>query len=368
MPVDVDLIARSGELKRELVAFSRRPRFASAFRDACNQRASGKDDPRNVVDRFVLEHELPDGFTVVDHFVKARATLTETEKQVLLGWRDVVEGIFEVERHDGEALIAINLIDEMTYRIRSTMGSAIFADLPHGALVLTRLVPVADEWLFSGATNVLPVSERATVLRAAATIAMRHPALVFRNPEKLARAWDLQRRDRDRFIEHFGSDLVVVAGRDLASRLQDYRGHCTRDAGAGDPPGSAPAVAADLHEAATVGMIYDEIDGLDLCANFGLVDAAFADPSLIVEPVYRHAVLGYLEDDRILPLPLRRLAARDPNRASRLFQTLLEQPHFRWDQDGETLLRERKPQYFNTPRLPKITPLGDTLARSLQAP
>jgi hypothetical protein len=118
MPVDPDLIARSGELERELVAFSRRPRFASAFREACNQRAGGMDDPRNVVDRFVLEHKLPDGRTVVDHFIKACAALTETEKQMVLGWRNVL--------------------------------------------------PIADEWLFSGATNVLPESERATVLRAAA--------------------------------------------------------------------------------------------------------------------------------------------------------------------------------------------------------
>lgn len=367
MPVDPDLIARSGDLKRELVAFSRHPRFASAFREVCNQRAGGKDDPRNVVDRFVLEHKLPDGRTVVDHFVKACATLTETEKQMLLGWRDVLEGIFEVQRHDGEALIAVNLIDEMTYRIRSNMGSGIFADLPPGAFVLTRLVPIADEWLFSGATNVLPASEGAVVRRAAAAIAMRHPALAFRNPEKLARAWELQRRGRDLFIEHFGADLLVVPGRELAARLQDYVDYCNRrTAGAGHPPGPTTDLPADLHEAATVGVIYDEVDGLQLCPNFGLVDAAFADPELVTRPVYRQAVLGYLEEESIAPLPLRRLAQRDPDRASRLFQKLLKRPHFRWEHDGEALLRRHKPRSFDAPALPSITPLSETLTDSLQ--
>jgi len=29
-------------------------------------------------------------------------------------------GIFEVERHDGAAAIMVNLVDELTYRVRST--------------------------------------------------------------------------------------------------------------------------------------------------------------------------------------------------------------------------------------------------------
>jgi hypothetical protein len=107
------------------------------------------------------------------------------------------------------------------------------------------------------------------VLCAAATIALRHPALVFRNPEKLARAWELQRRGRDLFIEHFGGDVLVVPGRELASHLQGYWDFCDRATAAGDLPRPTTDLPADLHNAATVGVIYDEVDGLQMYPNFG---------------------------------------------------------------------------------------------------
>src|SRR6266508_3816956 len=61
----------------------------------------------NSLDWFVLQHRLPDGQTVVERFVAARQDLSDEERAMLLGWRDVVEGIFEVQRRDGEALIVV---------------------------------------------------------------------------------------------------------------------------------------------------------------------------------------------------------------------------------------------------------------------
>jgi hypothetical protein len=49
-------------------------------------------------DCFVLEHRLGKGRTVVEQFADAHADLTEAEREMLLGWRDVVQGPFEVRR------------------------------------------------------------------------------------------------------------------------------------------------------------------------------------------------------------------------------------------------------------------------------
>jgi hypothetical protein len=46
----------------------------------------------------VLEHRLGKGRTVVEQFADAHADLTEAEREMLLGWRDVVQGPFEVRR------------------------------------------------------------------------------------------------------------------------------------------------------------------------------------------------------------------------------------------------------------------------------
>jgi hypothetical protein len=54
-----------------------------------------------ALDYFVLQHELRNGKTVVERFVASRPDLPEHERELLLGWCDVVEGIFEVHGRDG---------------------------------------------------------------------------------------------------------------------------------------------------------------------------------------------------------------------------------------------------------------------------
>ena len=127
--VSAELVWRSGDRKRELVEFSRGPRFDRAFREAFARRfgeAPEVDEEQfiNFLDFFVLQYRLSDGRTVVEHFVAEHPGLPEEERAMLLGWREVVEGIFRVQRRDGDALVTVNLVDELTYRARSKSGSA----------------------------------------------------------------------------------------------------------------------------------------------------------------------------------------------------------------------------------------------------
>lgn len=379
-----DPVARSGDLKRALLDFARRPGFARPFRQALEQRFSAQatvdeSEFANFLDAFVLQHRLPDGRTVVEHFVSEHPELPEAERGMLLGWRDVVEGIFEVRRRAGEALVVANLVDELTYRVRSNMGRAVFARMRRGSFLIARLVPVGDEWLLSGVSSVLRAQDRAEAYRWAAELAAWHSALVFRNPERLARAWELQREERRHFVAFFGSDLVIVPGRELVERMRAYghfRTYEARDAegySAADRAqqlyGAVPSMPDfelpdELCAAETVGVIYDEVEGLNFYANFGAVAETFAHPERTAQRRYRQAVLEYLEEPSISPLPLRRLAERDPERASHVFQRFLRQPDFSWERDGEVLLRRYKPSYFERPALPSVTPIGEALARA----
>ena len=384
-----DLVERSGDLKCALLDFSGRPCFTRPFRRAFERRFGGKavvDDAEfsNFLDAFVLQHRLPDGRTVVELFVEEHPELTEEERTLLLGWRDVVEGIFEVRQREGEALVVVNLVDELTYRVRSNMGPAVFRRLRPRSFLIARLVPVGDEWLLSGVSSVLPAAGRAEAHRLAAELAARHPALVFRNPERLALAWELQREERRHFIAFSGSDLVVLPGHEVAERMRAYahfRMHEVRDAEGKSaaehtretygvaPPALDFGLPAELSEAETVAVIYDEIEGLNFFLNFGLLEAAFANPELTADRRHRQAVVGYLKDPSVSPLALRRLAERDPERASRVFQRALKQPSFLWERDGEALLRRHKTSYFERPTLPSVTPIGGALARAqLAAP
>jgi hypothetical protein len=375
--VDAVLVDRAGDLKRELVEFSQQKRYEGAAAQVMAQYGEGSeafDEHRLLMlwDYFVLEHKLRDGRTVVEQFVDARRDLSDGERQMLLGWRDVVQGPFEVQRRDGSALVVVNLVDELTYRVRSNMGPAVFRRMPRRSFLITRLVPVGDEWMLSGPTSVLRPAERDVAYRLALTMALRTPEAVFRNPEKLASAWEQQRADRERFIRFFGADLVVVPGDQAQERLNAYYAFC-REEVLRSAPGAAsraPAQSAgplvelpeDLVEAETVAFIHDETDGLGFYAEFGLVADAFTDPDLVRRRRWREQVLSYLHDDSVEPMVLRRLANRDPARASAVFRRVLKRPRFEWDRDGEELLHAAKPDYFARPPRPRVSPVSERLA------
>jgi hypothetical protein len=88
---------------------------------------------------------------------------------------------------------------------------------------------------------------------------------------------------------------------------------------------------ADLSEAETVGLLFDEVDGLNFLRDFGRVEETFADPALADEPKHREVVLRYLEDPSLSPGVLRPLAERDPQQATQVFRRLLLRPRFSWE-------------------------------------
>src|SRR4051812_14068006 len=232
MAVDT-LLDRAGELKGQLLEFSQQPRYDRAFREmlAGQDDAEVWDEGRLMLlwDSFLLEHRLRSGRTVVEQFVDARTDLSPEDRQMLLGWRDVVSGVFAVQRRDGPALILVNLVDDLTYRARATAGPSVFRRMPKRSFLLTRLVAVGEEWMFSGPTSVLRPAERDVAVRSALEMSLRTPEAAFRNPEKLARAWELQREDRQRFIRFFGADLVVVPGEQAQRRLDEFYAFCQEE-------------------------------------------------------------------------------------------------------------------------------------------
>lgn len=377
------LLEHCSDLKRQLVEFARSRRFSQELDQALKAGARGKaveeSDFINSIDHFILQRPLPGGGTVVETFISAHPELAEADRQMLLGWREVVEGVFEFRERDGEAIIAVNLIDELTYRVYSNAGPVALASVEPGCFVIARIVPIGVGWMLSGAQQTFGAFQRAAVLQVAAALAAEHPRLVFRNPEKVTKGWELARKQRAMFTEFFGGDLIVVPGPEVASRMNGFLAWHTRrvleedgsaagslDADA-DAAAQTPAfrVPDDLASAPTVALAYDETEGLTFLANFSLVQEAFEDPGLAADSEHRQAVLGYLKADSISAQPLRRLAGADTVRASQLFQHLLNKPGFSWEHDGEALLRKHKPWCFGAEPLPPVTPLSGELARAL---
>ncbi|WP_405135599.1 hypothetical protein [Nocardia sp. NBC_01388] len=134
--------------------------------------------------------------------------------------------------------------------------------------------------------------------------------------------------------------------------------------------GTTPDVLADMPEslwdAETVGVIYDEVEGLNFYRDFGRLDALFADPALAGDRTYLAVLRGYLRDDSVSALPIRRLAERHRDGVDPVFRKLLGKPGFCWERDGEDLLRRRKKEFFDRASTPGISVVGARLAELLR--
>ncbi len=367
--IDRTEIELAGDLKRSLLDFVfSRPRLARELSRRLAGMAFDEERAINVTDHFVLQAVMPDGRTILEQFCASHRELTAREREIVLSWRDVVDSVFEVIDRDEDSLVALNIIDELTYRVMSNFGRSGLESIRTSDFLVARIVPWGDVWMLTGMSARFPAGDADVVLRAAAERATSHPELLFRNPDKLARAWEFQHQERDHFVAYFGTDDVVVAGAQAHPTWDAYwrwrldRVPAQRRVGA---PASFE-LPDELVDADTVALVYDELEGLVFLAEYGLVQAAFADSTLAASRPHREAVLGYLNDDSISARTMCRLAERDPDCASALFARLLRKPRFRWDRDGDALLRRRKPDCFRSPTVPKISPLGERLALSLR--
>ncbi len=235
-PSLASLLKRSGELKRSLVDFALRPRFQRQLGQFTVDSAGPGQGLRegheiSVIDRFALQHRLPNGKTVLDLFLAGQPgqpRLTAADRELLRGWRDPVEGVFEIRRNDRDSLVLLNLLDDLEYRVYSNLGPAPFGQLPEGGFVIARLVrvnPIPGAWQLSGTLSPYPKSGAGEVAQVALALAMTQPELVYRNPRKLEQGWIQMREDRTAFMEFFGTDELVLPPFEAEERLNAYYRH-----------------------------------------------------------------------------------------------------------------------------------------------
>lgn len=194
----------------------------------------------------------------------------------------------------------------------------------------------------------------------AAAAAMEFPSLLFRNPERLRRGWEMQAEDRSRFVEFFGTDLVVLPRVDVSARWAEYwRFRHGDDAPVADQLG-------ELGHAETVGLIYDEREGLGFFVDFGALQEVFLRPELVNQPRHAHVVQQYLRDDSISPVAFRRCAELYQDGLDAVLSQVLRQKRFTWRKDGEDLMRRYKSKQLDRDVLPSFLPFGPRLAESMK--
>lgn len=388
MSID-QLLERAAELKNELVAFAQGPRFARRmdvvlFEAADDDGFLDEGTAIHAMDSFMLQRRLSDDRTMLERFVtQRRPPLADDEREMLLGWHDVVEGCFEVREFDGDAVLLHNLIDDLVYRVYSNMGRKGFATIRAGMFVVGRIVPLrpaTDAWMVTGTYTPYPKSARRQVAAAAAEQLTLQPELLRRNPAMLQQAWEIQAEHRADFIDQVGADMIVLPPSEAQETLREHyrrqqqRALANLDAKAAKRAAKtspAPEQMAPLPEdmlvADTIGLIYDEVEGLNHYRDFGRLDALFAAPTLARDRTYLVLLREYLNDESVAPLAIHRLVQRHPDNVDKVFRALLRKASFTWTRDGENLLRRHKKSFFDREPMPSISTIGERLAELLRA-
>ncbi|MFF2406078.1 hypothetical protein [Streptomyces sp. NPDC058092] len=383
-PSLTDLIERSATLKGRLVAFAQSARFDRwltplLLEAAGPERQLDEGEAIRITDHFILRYRLPGGSTVVDRFVAARKDLTASDREMLLGWRDPVEGVFEIRRKERDAVVLLNLVNDLEFRTYSNVGLAAFRGVSKGGFLHTCLVPVhstGGAWLVSGAMSYYPESSAVEIAQAALRLATSQHELVFRNPAKIEQGWQRMREDRAAFIEFCGSDELVLPPAEAEERLNAYyrrRQKATVDGQPGRARGRRlPGLPFfelpwELADSDTIGVIYDRVDGLNFYADYGMLRDLFEDPALAGRREHQDLLRTYLREESITPLPIRRLATAHPEAADVVFRKLLRKPGFTWSEHGDALLRRRKPWYYESEPRPGVSVIGDRLSELLGA-
>jgi hypothetical protein len=226
-------LSRLGDIKAAVIRFSRSPGLADEFQAAFEERFGKNGEPDSedewitFQDWFVLENELEDGGTVAQRFVEEHGhKMSEDVRELVLGWRDVLDGLFEVKGKTGDGYAMKCLINEKDYTVYATTPEESF-ELAPGDCVHARIVPAKGFHVFSGMLSRFESDGsqefRVWMYQTAARLQMRVPRLAFKdNEEKLKKSLQISRETHEDFVGFFGSDEVVGTGRDIQEKYRAF--------------------------------------------------------------------------------------------------------------------------------------------------
>jgi len=378
-------LIRLGDIKAALIRFSQRPDLAEEFQAAFKERFGKNREPDSeeewitFQDWFALEKELEGSGTVAQRFVEEhKHKMSEDIRELVLGWADVLDGLFEVngKAEDGYAMKC--LINEKDYTVYPTTPEESF-DLAPGDFVYARIIPAKGVHVFSGMLSRFE-SDGSQELRAwaydtAVKLQMRVPRLAFKdNEEKLKKSLEITREHYEDFLGFFGSDEVVGTGREVQEKYRafmDYLVFEKRNPETGQPRSQAfeeetgqsyrhPdfTFPKDLLRASDVGMLSDPVGGVEMLIDYQHFVGVFQSPETLLEKEESEdLVLGYLHSDSISDVPFRKVAQRFPDHFGQVMGYYLDSEGISADQiDG--VMREFKPWTFE--KLPTTVAILDS--------
>jgi len=329
-----EYIQTAARLKKKLLNYykNKEQRYKPIILEQVKYPRPSQDLLANGIEWFIYCYRFKNGDTFIDRFIKGRRDLSELEKSILEGWKESFEGIFMIKSVGTDAVVLLNLLDNTDYVAASDLGENTLKDLRPDHYIATRLIPLDDIYLFSGVQYFFPPEAKDTVEEMVMQVLETNPLLASGGKKKI---W---RKLRNKFISHFGSDVIVIPGRELAATINRFVDLCYMNKETG-PMIDFPE---DLTGRDTAGVIMDETEGLNFYPDFQLFMAPFNDPQLLADHRHRNTIMGYLESNTISTLPFRQMIEKYPENSRQVFAELFNKETWDNDKDFDLLMKKYK--------------------------
>jgi hypothetical protein len=339
------IIDRATRLKQRLVSFVHEGRMRLAFEEELRTRGLRTLEGYALIDFtdwFIFEWEGEQGECVLDEFLDAHPDLAREDREIVEGWYEAVDDVFEVVGRGGDGFLMRDEEGDEYVVVPTAMKAD---DLPWspGLHISTRILPVGDVYLLSGIQST--ASDRDSLLE--------------QEEEDFDVDSVIGEILTDAFVQYFGGRETLVPAREVGDRLRafyeflftDYQpkgaehtfGELLRTDGGAVPDIELPEIelpddALDVE----VGLLADPDEGLAVVPYYGAVRRYVTDGEGDVEEL-REIVIDMLEDDQVPPFVFYTLADLPGGRFGSLLAEALDDPEFDMETDLDELLDEYKP-------------------------
>jgi len=357
-------IATAQQLKNRLINYykKREEKYKPIILNSYAKNQDIREDVMaNGIDWLIHCFRFQKGDTLLDRFIRKYPALSELEIQILERWKNSFEGIFEVKALEVDSVRLFNLVDEREYTAASITGAQPLDSLKTGDLIMSRLIPLDEIYLFSGNMYLLPPNDKKQLQDLAAKIVQSNLSA------KYDKAWEIQRKYRNSFISYFGDDLIILPGGKLNETFNKFN-HYHIEKALSDMPekkkvnyeASVPQMQFPeaLTRNDTVGLIFDEVEGLNFYPGFASFMAPFNETQLLEDEQYREVLMGYLESESISTLPFRKMVEKYPESSRQAFAALFNKPNWDYDKDFNELMEKHKSAFLRKEWAPTTLPFN----------
>lgn len=178
-----------------------------------------------VIDSFATDG-IVGSQSVLEHFLAEQSNLSTEEQTLVTKWSRGFIGLFAMIERSSDQMVVMNWLTEKTYTVvlSESQQDRNIARLKPGEILLTRILPLHKEWMFSGPAVFLGKLGKPKLAVAIGNFKKYHPNYLYGDaPELLEEAWQSVESYHQSFVDYFGSHELTLPGHQLEKKLADFQ-------------------------------------------------------------------------------------------------------------------------------------------------